>query len=224
MAETLASRVGRIVSGSLHALVSAVEDLAPDTVMEQAVQEVDAAIDDVRAELGKLLAKKHLASTRLMDENRAHEDLGSRIELALRERREDLAEAAIARQLDIEAQIPLLERTIADCGDQEKELEGFIAALQARKRQMHEELAQFRRQRAASARSVEAPAHGSDLGSRAERAVSAFGRVLERNTGVPGPVTGTLGSAKQLAELEDLARQNRIRERLAAAKAKQEAT
>ena len=70
MAETLASRVGRIVSGSLHALVSAVEDLAPDTVMEQAIQEVDAAVDDVRAELGKLLAKKHLASTRLMEENR----------------------------------------------------------------------------------------------------------------------------------------------------------
>jgi len=224
MAETLASRVGRIVSGSLHALVGVVEDLAPEVVMEQAIHEVDTAIDDVRAELGKLLVKKHLASTRLMDENRTHEDLAARIELALRERREDLAEAAIARQLDIEAQIPLLERTIADCGDQEKELESFIAALQGRRRQMQEELAQFRRQRAAVSRNVEAPTRGTDVAWRAERAASSFGRVLERNTGVPGPVTGTLSNAKQLAELEDLARQNRIRERLAAAKAKQEAT
>lgn len=38
MAESLASRVGRIVSGSLNALVAAVENAAPEAVMEEAVR------------------------------------------------------------------------------------------------------------------------------------------------------------------------------------------
>ena len=49
-------------------------------------------------------ARKHLASERLMEENRKHEDLSEKIEFALKESREELAEAAVARQLDIEAQ------------------------------------------------------------------------------------------------------------------------
>ena len=48
--------------------------------------------------------------------------------------RDDLAEAGIAEQMDIEARLPILENTIADCAAQEKELEGFIAALQAKTR------------------------------------------------------------------------------------------
>ena len=55
-----------------------------------------------------------------------------------------LAEAAIAQQLDIEAQIPVLEATIADSGSKEKELEGYITALQAKKREMQDELRLYR--------------------------------------------------------------------------------
>ena len=66
MAESIASRVGRIVSGSVNALVSAVENAAPETVMAEAIQEIDRAIDEVRVELGRVLGEKHLASTRLM--------------------------------------------------------------------------------------------------------------------------------------------------------------
>ena len=115
MAESIGTRVGRIIAGSVHALIDAVENAAPEMVMEQAIREVDEVIDDVRAELGRAAANKHLASTRLMEENRKHEELGAQIELAVGQARDDLASAAIARQLDIEAQIPVLETTIADC-------------------------------------------------------------------------------------------------------------
>ena len=70
MSESIGRRVGRLVSGGFNALLNAVENSAPDVIMQQAIREVDEAIDDVRAELGKVIASKHLASSRLMDENR----------------------------------------------------------------------------------------------------------------------------------------------------------
>ncbi len=224
MKDKLIGRVGRIISGSFHSLVSALENAVPESVLEEAIREIDAAIDEVRTELGKVIAQKHLANNRLMDENKKHEDLSAKIELAVAEQRDDLAEAAVALQLDIEAQIPVLEATINDCGVQEKELEGYITALLAKKRQMHDELRQFKQTQAEAQqrRATGTPASsGSSVEGKVAKAESAFDRVIEGATGL-----GSIGSAankknaSQLAELEDLARKNRIEERMAAIKSK----
>jgi phage shock protein A len=220
MTENITSRVGRIISGGLHQLVDAVENAAPETVMEQAIREIDSAIEDVRAELGKELATKHLASKRLTDAEVKHTDLSAKITVAIQENREDLAEAAIAQQLDLEAQRPVLEKTIRECDEKERELEGFISALQAKKREMKEELREFRQSRA---RTLAAPAAAgqpatASLESRVAHAESAFDRIQEKQTNLSG-LRSDLRTASQLAELEELARKNRIQERLAAAKA-----
>ncbi len=223
MKEGLIARVGRIVSGSVHSLIDAIENAAPETVMEEAIREIDGAIDDVRLELGKVVAGKHLASTRLLEANQQHEDLATKIELALKESREDLAEAAISRQLDLEAQIPVLEATINDSGSQEKELEGYIAALQAKKREMKEEMRQFRQNVTAPAPSPENEAQGTDVEGKVAKASSAFERVVEKATGIPGSGReADRNAAVKLAELEELARKNRIMERLAAVKGEME--
>ncbi|MCP4236268.1 MAG: PspA/IM30 family protein [Aestuariibacter sp.] len=221
MKDNLTSRVGRIISGSLNSLVDAVENAVPETVMEEAIREVDGAIDEIRAELGRIVANKHLANTRLMEENHKHEDLLGKIELAVKEGRDDLAEAAIASQLDIEAQIPVLENTISECGIQEKELEGYIAALQAKKREMREELRQFRssRQEAATTSGRGASTGNSGVENSVTKAESAFERVMENTTGLAGRTDiGDRKTITQLAELDDMARKNRIQERLAAIK------
>jgi len=223
MKESLTSRVGRIVSGSLNALIEAVENAAPETVMEEAIREIDSAIEEVRAELGRTLANKHLASQRLMEENRKHEQLSAKIELAVGAQRDDLAEAAIASQLDIEAQIPVLEARVSECSVTEKELEGYIQALQAKQREMREELRQFRESRREAVSVSAAHPAGSGVGggvqARVEKAGSAFDRVLEKSAGLPGSRgSADRKSAAQLAELEELARKNRIQERLAAIK------
>ena len=136
MSENLTSRVGRLLSGTANSLVDALENVAPEMVMEEAVREVDRAIDDVRNELGRVLSSRHLAGSRLAQENRKHEELSEKAALALKQGREDLAEAAVSRLMDVEAQIPVLEATIAQANEAEAELEGYIAALQARKREM----------------------------------------------------------------------------------------
>lgn len=228
MKERLISRIGRIISGSFNTLVDAIENSAPETVMAEAIREIDSAIDDVRAELGLVLANKHLASNRLMEENKKHEDLSEKIELAINNSRDDLAEAAVARQLDIEAQIPILEATIKECGDQEKELEGYVSALLAKKREMQEDLRVYRKSRSENKVTTEsdmtdgaAGAPQTDVDGRVRKAESAFERIMEKATGLPGTTGGSdRKTATQLAELESMAHENRIQERLAAIKSK----
>ena len=224
MKERLIGRVGRIISGSFNSLIDAIENAAPETVMSEVIREIDTAIDDVRVELGRVVAKKHLANSRLMEENRKHEDLSEKIELAVKEGRDDLAEAAISQQIDIEAQIPILEATINDCGNNEKELEGYITALQAKKREMKEELRQFRESMketvtASSSISDSGVEVSSDVERKVAKAESAFERIAEKATGIPGAGrTADRQTATKLAELEEIVRKNRIQERLAAIK------
>jgi phage shock protein A len=224
MKESLIGRVGRIISGSFNSLIDAIENAAPETVMSEVIREIDTAIDDVRVELGRVVAKKHLANSRLMEENRKHEDLSEKIELAVKEGRDDLAEAAISQQIDIEAQIPILEATINDCGSNEKELEGYITALQAKKREMREELRQFRESMketitSSSSISDSGVEVSSDVERKVAKAESAFERIAEKATGIPGGGrTADRQTATKLAELEEIARKNRIQERLAAIK------
>ena len=220
MSESITRRVARLVSGSVNALVDAVENSAPETVMEQAIRELDIAIADTRSELGQQVAQKHLASKKLMEENSRYEALAEQLQIAVANGRDDLAEAGIAEQMDIEARIPVLEASIADCANREKELEGFIQALQAKKREMRAELQacdSTQHAKAAAGRAA-AKARKDSPEQKAERATDAFGRILERNAGIAGRDT-TLSNAGKLAELEELSRKNRVAERLAALKA-----
>lgn len=222
MVNSLTKRVGRIISGSIHAMVNAIEDAAPEVVMEESIREIESALNEVRNELGKVIASKHLANKKLLEKNAQHEKCADQIEVAIAQKRDDLAEAAIAHQLDIEAQIPVLEQTVISCGEQEKELESYIAALLAKKREMKEELKMFREHREAESSATaithkNAPRPGSTVQNKVDSAESAFGRVLERQTGLASG-NQDISLTVQLAELEKMTRENRIKERLAAVK------
>lgn len=218
MSESLASRVTRLVSGSANMIVTAVESLAPEMVMEEAIREVDKATDDVRAELGQVLTRQYHATRRLAAENKKHEELSESVKVALGEGREDLAEAGVEKLLDIEAQIPVLEAAIGETRDAQVELEGYIAALRGRKAQMKEDLREYR-----AAQKAAGNDHGGDGGGqngsgterRVERASEAFDRAMEIGGGIGGGDTPDRKSAALNAELESLARKNRVSERLA---------
>ncbi|MEM9689180.1 MAG: PspA/IM30 family protein [Pseudomonadota bacterium] len=219
MTETMARRVSRLISGGFNAMVDAVEGASPETVMEEAIREVDRAVDEVRAELGEVIAGTHHASKRLADETNKHTELGKKVELAVAEGRDDLAEAAIAHQMDIEAKIPVLEAAIEDGKANEAELEKYVAALKARRREMEEELVTFRSAKSESPAMSNGAPNGSSVDSKVDKANAAFDRVMTRASGVPGMSTPEdRKSAKDLAELDELARKSAIAERLAKAK------
>jgi len=221
MSETLSRRVGRLVSGGFHALIDAAENLAPEAVMNESIREIERAVDEVRAELGKVLAQKHLAAKKMADESNRHEAIDANLQAAVDAGRDDLAEAGIAEQMDIEARLPVLENTIADCAAQEKELEGFIAALQAKKREMQQQLQDWRAAQQSMGTGKTASGNGSDLNRiarDAEKSGNAFDRVMGRQNSVHNSTD--VAQLAKLKELEDLSRNNRIAERLAALKAK----
>ncbi|UTG69956.1 PspA/IM30 family protein [Neisseria subflava] len=221
MSETLSRRVGRLVSGGFHALIDAAENLAPEAVMNESIREIERAVDEVRAELGKVLAQKHLAAKKMADESNRHEAIDANLQAAVNAGRDDLAEAGIAEQMDIEARLPVLENTIADCAAQEKELEGFIVALQAKKREMQQQLQDWRAAQQSMGTGKTVGGNGSDLNRiarDAEKSGNAFDRVMGRQNSVHSSTDAA--QLAKLKELEDLSRNNRIAERLAALKAK----
>jgi phage shock protein A len=219
MPETLTTRVGRVIAGGLHALIDRLEDQAPDAMMEQSVREAESVIGEVRHELGLVSANRHLAQQQHARLNGQHETLAAQIELALAQGREDLARAAVARQLDIEAQIPVLETTLAEHARQEHELQGYVAALLAKKREMQESLAEFRTSRGAASAGPAGPA-SDEAGRRTGGAAGVFDRLYQRQTGMPAAARNTGPQQEaQLKELDELVRANKIAERLAQIKA-----
>ncbi len=217
MAETLKNRVGRVMAGGVHALLDRIEDRAPEAMMEQALRELDGVVDEVRHELGVHAANRHLAQQRHAELNKQHEALRGQIELALSQQREELARAAVGRQLDIETQLPLLEASLAELARQEGEHRGYVDALLAKRREMEAALSQFRQSRAGSGASSAASAKPAvDIEARIADATGAFDRVYERQTGLAGPARAVqLEQAGQLQSLEDLVRQTQIEARLA---------
>ncbi len=221
MADTLGSRVARIISGSAHALIDSLEGAMPDAVAQQTLREIDKVIDEVRAELGRTIAGKHLANKRLTEQSSRHEELSAQVEIALTQGREDLARAAVEHQLDVEAQAPVLETAVAEAAKREAELEGYVAALLAKRREMDEafQTLLLARQRGAEEAGAVVGTDGRSVTRRVDNATGAFDRLMRRQ-GVPtlGGFDRDLGP--KLAELDVLARRNRVDERLAAIKAR----
>jgi phage shock protein A len=224
MTDTLKTRVAKVIAGGIHALLDRLEDQAPEAMMEQSIREAEVVVNDVRHELGVVSANRHLAQQQHASLNTQHARLVEQIEQGLQAGREDLARAAVARQLDIEAQLPVLESVLAEHARQENELHGFVGALQAKKREMEETLAQFRASRAPSLSTLPAGTARGAIGAeqRLEKVVGAFDRIHERQTGLAGTTAGaTVQQARQLKELDELVRENKIAERLAQIRAGQ---
>lgn len=218
MAETIASRVARIVVGGTHALLDKAENLAPEAVMTQAVREIEQVAAEVRTDLGKCEAAKHLVLSRIARLNAEHETLAEQIEFALGENRDDLASAAIGRQADIEDLLPVLQKSLDEQSELAQEYESYLVALQAKKRELEQTLNDFQRsQENTSADSGTTPT-GRRQG-RIDEAEASFARVIARQTGTAGLVGDNMAEVAKLRELAEMQRNNRIAERLATLKA-----
>lgn len=221
MADTLRQRVSRVIAGGAHTLLDKIEDAAPVAMLEQSTREVEGIADEVRFELGRTVANRHLVQQQHLNLNKEHEQLGASISEALANNREDLAKPAIARQIDIEAQLPVLESSLGDLAFQEKELTGFVDALMGKKREMQTAIRDFEQSRKqADSAAARGTSGSTPVGARMQAAQSAFDRTYQRQTGLDAAGRGaSLEQAAKLKELGDLVRENKINERLAALKA-----
>ena len=130
-----------------------------------------------------------------------------------------MAQAAIARQIDIEAQLPVMDASLAELHASEQTLAGYVAALQGKQRELADTLQayQLSRKQAAPPAGVSTE---PGIAQRLEYVTRGFGSVYQRQTGLGLPeAQAGLQQASQLQSLENLVREQQIAERLARIKA-----
>jgi phage shock protein A len=209
MNESITSRVSRLISGSVNAIVDKAESLSPELIMKETIREVDSTIDEVKILLGKETIELRKTKTQLENEKSKHKKLTEQIEIAISEGRDDLAKSAISRQMDIETQIPILEEIVSQIEKNITKLENYIDALNAKKREMQEDLREF-------IKITKEQSISSNITADVEKAEEAFSRV---NTGISSKFVSN--DDVQLAELDKLSRDSRVSERLQSLKANQ---
>ena len=216
MSDSIFVRVQRVMSGGVGSAIDAAERLSGTSVMRQAIREMDCAIEKARAEGESARARRLQAAHRLQESRKQLATLKEQARFALGKDRLDLAEAAIARQLDVETQIASLTKAEAEAGAAERRLDESAAELKLRRGQMYEELRGFEAAQRAGSTGQDAPGSlDSHLQRRAERAQEAFERAMDSAGGLSGGRASPEAAAK-VAELEALQKEAAIAERLAA--------
>ena len=216
MADSFFVRVQRVVSGGVGSALDAAERVSGSSVMRQAIREMDGAIDKAHQDREEAQTRRLQAGHRLRECRKQLATLKDQARFALDQSRMDLAEAAIARQLDIESQIAALTKSEAEAAAEIGRLEDSAAALKLRRGQMYDELREFEAaQRAASCGEGAPGAPDAQLKRRAERAEQAFERAMAAAGGISGSRASPEAAAK-VAELEALQKEAAIAERLAA--------
>jgi phage shock protein A len=223
MTETLVIRVKRIVSANISDAVDRMEKSQAEIVMKEAVREVDRAIQDIRAEQGKSLQRAKQAGNQVASYQAKLDDLNEKVDFAVAQGRDDLAKAAISRQVDFEAQIKVLTEAGADAEAEQAKLAEYVVALDARKRDMEAEL------KAIATAKAEAEALMPDVlkkdgpVARADNAAEAFKRAMESANHIAGAKSASQEDTARLAELEKLSHAEKIERRLEAAKLRKSA-
>lgn len=215
--EGVVARIGRVMAGMAHSVVDMAEQSNPEAVLTQALREIDGAIEEVRTELGKAKSEQLRVEARMKELEEERGKLEQRIATAIKQGRDDLAEAGIARQLDIESQSNLLAGLRAEAAGEIQKLESSLEAIRASRREAEDRLADLKR---TTTMAPDGTIMGGRDGSvdRAHAKVERAMNTASRITGVPS--APTVQDAAALQDLEAMHRDNLIKERLAQLKAK----
>jgi phage shock protein A len=216
MAESLLIRVKRMVTGGVADMIDAMENAQGESVMRETLREVERAIDETRAEIGRVAARRVFASRQVVAIRDKVSEFTDKARLALSEGRDDVAEALVARQIDLEAQIPVIEGAERDARAEETELAECLSALLGRKREMEVDLEALIAARRVATRESQVEGAAAAPQRRAARASRTFDRVMKNASGVAGVAAADRETAGKLAEFDALLRQRKIAERLAA--------
>jgi phage shock protein A len=223
MTETLVVRVKRIVSANISDVVDRLEKSQAEIVMKEAVREVDRAISDIRTEQGKALQRSKQASNQIESYTAKLADLNVKLDFAVSQNRDDLAKAAISRQVDFEAQVKVLTEAAADAEAEQLKLADYVVALDARKRDMESELKVIAQAKAEAEAAMPDVMKKDGPIARADNAAEAFKRAMESANHLSGAKSASSEDSAKLAELDKLSHAEMIERRLQEAKLRKSA-
>jgi phage shock protein A len=218
MAESIFQRVSRIVSGSIEDRVDAMERGNSDTVMRESIREADRAIDDVRSAQEKAATRRLQAARQQGMIAKRVEELQAKASFALQEGREDLAEGALSRQIDLEEQAVGLDSVQSLAREEEGRLEESLTALRDRKRQMEDALSSFEIAKTEASLGGDSGARNQQsIERQLERAEAAFDRAMT-GAGGTGFDRGDVDAINKVAEIDAMHKGAKVASRLAALK------
>lgn len=216
MADSIFIRVHRVLSASVEDAVAALERASGTSLMREAIRQVARAADEVRTEQAAN-ADRVADARRQQAQVRARiAELDDKARYALGKERDDLAGAAVAHQLDLEAELKRLDRVQAEAAEDAVRLDECAAALAARKAQMERELAAFEALQQEERPGAAAVRRDRALQEKADRAQATFDRVM---AAAGGSAAGRADPHE--AEIDALRREEAVEARLAAMRAAQ---
>lgn len=219
MTEIIAARMKRIFSGTVADIVENIEKGRAESVMREAIREVERAAEETRAEEARATARRLQAARHAQMARDKIADLGDRARVALSHAREDLAKAAVSRQLDLEDQLQALLEAEKEAAAEEAARARDAAALSIRLEEMQDYLAAFvdARRQTAQTTGSSAPGAESTLDRRVADSVAAFERTMKAATGnLPTIISVDADTDDKLAELNTVLREKQIAAKLAA--------
>ena len=210
--DTILSRAGRLIAGIAYGAIEKAEDNNKVAVVKQAIREIELAEKEARDALAQARAEEYRLNARRGEIDREMSDLAGKIKTAIGDKRDDLAAAGIARQMDLEAQFEVLSKAFDENSEKIditlttlrailsslQDAEARLAALEASERQQ----------------STIALQGGSPIADSVAKAARA-GRAVTRATGVPEGIA----PSRDIDELSKLHRDKEIASRLAKLKA-----
>ncbi len=212
MTEPIFQRVGRIISATLEDAVDRLESAGSGSILRETLREVDRGIAQLQAEHDDAQARCAQLARQRCDLRDEAGQLTDKARFALGEGRQDLAEAALARQIDLEAQIDRLDIEDAGLAGTAAAIVHELNSLKARKAQMEQEKEAYLAQRLDQALSGQGvPKAESERRQALSGAQQAFERVVSAAGAPPAPVD-------QIAEIDAMQKRAEVAARLAALK------
>jgi phage shock protein A len=218
MVQSIFVRVQQVLSASAENIADAAERVSGTSLMREAVRQVERAEDEARASRDAARARAAHAERQQQLVRERLATLDEQARFALSKERPDLAEAAIARQLDFEAQAKDIDAARQSALKEEAKLEQCLAALKLRKAEMKKELDAFEAARREASFPGSPPPAAERAGRKAEQAETLFERAMAAAGGVSPGLADTESAAK-LAEVEAMRREAAVADRLAALRA-----
>lgn len=223
MAESIFTRMSRLLSATVEDSVDRLEKAGGEAVMREAIREADRAVDQVKTELESVMSRRLQAVRQRQMLAKRIDDLNGKATFAIGQGREELAEAALSRQIDFEAEVEKLGEVEAQARDEEARLADGLAALTSRKTQMEETLSAYVMARRETVLDGEGSRrHGHPAERQVDAAEQAFNRAMTSAGGI-GLTRSEAGTVNRVAEIDALQKRAAVADRLAALKAQKAA-
>ena len=211
------TRVRRVVSASIETAVSAAENVSGGALLREAVRELERAEDAMRRDRARLVARRDGAAVDQKARKAKAAEMADNARYALSKGREDLATQALAHQLDLEGEADRLATVQAEAKAELAAVEEALAELGARREKMSREVAAAA---AAQTAGNYAPTGKPSPQAKVDGAIARANEIFERATGKTADPLSDPATARGMAEVASMKRDDAIAERLSAMKAK----